>query len=267
MNKKLIILTGFVASVSGASAQGLVAGWDFAGVPNLVGTNVNGYSAEKTFYNNGYFTSGSIITDGTFGSSSLTQGTQTFFAANGSESNTPGFDTKTSDGFGGGETGQQSLNVNNAGTAFDVVFQFTSAFNVVMNMDWLVESAGLTTDILDISYSADGTNYTSYTPGTNGYWASGSETTWTSSDTNQSGLVPAFNDGQTDMTVDLSGLTADEESAISYIRMSFSNLTDGARVGIDNIHITGTAVPEPSAYAALLGMSALALVATRRRRK
>ena len=65
--KKTIIALSAVAVVTGANAQGLVAGWDFADVSNLSGTNVNGYAAEKTAFNNDVNTSGSIVVDGTLG--------------------------------------------------------------------------------------------------------------------------------------------------------------------------------------------------------
>ena len=79
-----------------ANAQGLVVGWDFSDIPSVTG-NVNGYAAEKTAVNNGYATSGSIVT-------SLAQGSVISFASNGSAATgvqfNDGFDTTTSDLFG-----------------------------------------------------------------------------------------------------------------------------------------------------------------------
>lgn len=99
MKKQIIITLGSLTAVLGAHAQGLVAGWDFSGVANR-GQIVDGYAAEKTAFNNGVTTSGSI-------SSSLTQGSQIFFAANGAAAGNPqfgdGFSTTTSDLFGGAE--------------------------------------------------------------------------------------------------------------------------------------------------------------------
>lgn len=262
MKNKLLVLSGLLAAVSGASAQGLVAGWDFADVPNLVGTNVNGYASEKGNFNNGYAVTGSIST-------TLTQGTQTFFAANGSAAINPqfndGFNTTTSDLFGGGETGQQSLNFVNTGGAFDVVFNFTSSTDVVVNFDWLTETTGAFTDIMNVSYSTDGVNFSSYTKAgstaAGGFGLTGSTAAWGQS-TGSSGGASSFLFGQTDQVIDLSS----ELNPIQAVRFEFVNLGASERVGLDNVHIAGTAVPEPSAFAAIAGVLALGFVAMRRRK-
>ena len=105
---------------SGINAQGLIAGWDFAGVTALDAA-VNGYVADRTGVNNGVATSGSIST-------TLAQGSQVFFAANGNAATDPGFgdgfDQTTTDLFGGSETGQQSLNFT-AGSSFDIAVSYT----------------------------------------------------------------------------------------------------------------------------------------------
>lgn len=267
--KKIFIpcaCAAFAASL--ASGQGIVAGWDFADVPSL-STTVNGYSAEKTTSsNNGNVTSGSIIADGTFGSTNLTQDTEVFFSANGNAGQFAGFDTTTSDLFGGGETGQQSLNFDNHSSSFDVVFGFTSAYNVVIDYDLLLETSSAFGggDIIDIYYGASDTS-TIYNVGAGDYFFTGSAgASWYQSTGNAGGAVSAFNSDQTNGTIDLSSATTDEASAISYVRFSFSGLTAGERVGLDNVRITGTAVPEPSAFAAIAGLLALGFVAVRRRK-
>lgn len=262
--KKTFITLGAVALLAaGANAQGLVAGWDFADVPALDST-VNGYAAEKTAFNNGVSTSGSIA-------SSLTQGSQVFFAANGSAATAPqfgdGFDTTTSDLFGGAETGQQSLNFT-AGSSFNVVFNFTDAYNVVINADWLTSNTAGATDILDISYSADGgSNWTTYNKANGQYAALASTAGWTESDGNAGGFIGFVNGGgQSDMTIDLTSVTADADNTVNAIRFEFVNLNAGERVGLDNVHVAGTAVPEPGTYALIVGALALGFAAFRRRK-
>jgi hypothetical protein len=262
--KRTIISLGAASVLAlSASGQGIVAGWDFADVLAL-DTTVDGYAAEKrTSNNNGFSTSGSISTNG------LVQNSEVTFAANGAAAGQPGFNDGfsqfTTDGFGGAETGQQSLNVYAPGGAFDLTFSFTESTDVVFNFDWLTSTTGFTVDILDVSYSSDGSIFTPFAHPTNGdsaYWAGGSTAGWAQSTGNLGGLAPAFGAGQTDMSVDLTGL-----GPIQAVRLEFSGLGVGERVGIDNVHIAGTAIPEPSSFAALAGLLALGFVALRRRNK
>jgi hypothetical protein len=261
MKKTLITLSAVALAAISANAQGLVAGWDFADAPDLDAT-VNGYAAEKTAFNNGVTTSGSIST-------SLTQNTQVFFSANGNAAANPqfgdGFDTTTSDLFGGAETGQQSLNFL-AGSAFNVVFNFTDAYDVVINADWLTSLTGGGTDILDISYSSDGgSNWNTYDKADGEYVALGNTSGWTQSTGNAGGFI-GFVSNQSDMVIDLTSVTPDEFSTVNAVRFEFVNLNVNERVGLDNVHIAGTAVPEPSAFAAIFGVIALGFAAIRRRR-
>ena len=268
--KKTLVTIGFTAVATlSANAQNLVAGWDFADVLNLAGTNVNGYMEKTNASNNGFGTSGQIYIDGTNGSTSITQGTQTTFNAYGAAAGNPGFsdgfDQTASQTFSGPATGQQALTfIGNHGGSFNVVFGFTTAQDVVMNFDWLTSTTGFTTDILDISYSNDGTSYTPYDHAgrtSPGYWAGGSTTSWAQSTGSLGGLSPAFGDGQPDMEVDLIGL-----GDVSFVRLEFSGLGSSEQIAIDNVHIAGTAVPEPSAFAAIAGALALAFVGARRRK-
>lgn len=263
MKKTIITLSAVALAIVSANAQGLVAGWDFSGVANL-GQTVDGYAAEKTAFNNGVTTSGSI-------SSSLTQGTQINFAANGAAAGQPqfndGFSTTTSDLFGGAETGQQSLNFL-AGSAFNVVFNFTDAYDVVINADWLTSLTGGATDILNISYSSDsGSSWTTYDKANGQYAALSSTSGWTQSTGNAGGFIGFVNGGaQSDMVIDLSSVTPNEFNTVNAVRFEFVNLNVNERVGLDNVHIAGTAVPEPSAFAAIFGAVALGFAAIRRRR-
>ena len=260
MKKILLTLSSVTLAVASMNAQGFVAGWDFADVPAL-DTAVNGYSAEKTAINNGFATSGSIST-------SLTQGSQVFFAANGNAATAPGFgdgfDQTTTDLFGGSETGQQSLNFT-AGSAFNVVFNFSDSYDVVINADWLTSSTGGTNDLLDISYSADaGSTWTTYNKADGEYVALASTSGWTESDGDAGGFI-GFVSSQSDMSIDLTSVT-DVSSTVNAVRFEFSGLAADERVGLDNVHVNGVAVPEPSTYAVIFGSIALAIAAVRRRR-
>ena len=261
MKKILLTLSSVTFAVASMNAQGFVAGWDFKDVPAL-DTAVDGYAAEKTAINNGFATSGSIST-------SLTQGSQVFFAANGNAATAPGFgdgfDQTTTDLFGGSETGQQSLNFT-AGSAFNVVFNFSDSYDVVINADWLTSSTGGGADILDISYSADaGSTWTTYNKADGEYVALASTSGWTESDGNAGGFI-GFVSSQSDMTIDLTSVT-NIGSTVNSVRFEFSGLSAGERVGLDNVHISGVAVvPETSTYAVILGSIALAIAAVRRRR-
>ena len=44
------------------------------------------------------------------------------------------------------------------------------------------------------------------------------------------------------MTIDLSSVTSDADSAVNAVRFEFSNLSGSERVGLDNVHISGIAV-------------------------
>ena len=263
MKKILLTLSSVILAVASMNAQGFVAGWDFKDVPAL-DTAVDGYAAEKTAINNGFATSGSIST-------SLTQGSQVFFAANGNAATAPGFgdgfDQTTTDLFGGSETGQQSLNFT-AGSAFNVVFNFSDSYDVVINADWLTSSTGGGSggDILDISYSVDaGSTWTTYNKADGEYVALASTSGWIESDGDAGGFI-GFVSSQSDMSIDLTSVT-DVSSTVNAVRFEFSGLSAGERVGLDNVHINGVAVvPEPSTYAVIFGSIALAIAAVRRRR-
>ena len=239
MKKIILSLCAVTLSVSGINAQGFVAGWDFAGVTAL-DTAVNGYVADRTGVNNGVTTSGSIST-------TLAQGSQVFFAANGNAATDPGFgdgfDQTTTDLFGGSETGQQSLNFT-AGSSFNIVFNFSDSYDVVINADWLTEVTGGATDILDISYSSDGgATWTTYNKANGQYAALASTSGWTESDGDAGGFIGFVNGGsQSDMTIDLTSVTSDADSAVNAVRFEFNNLSGSERVGLDNVHISGIAV-------------------------
>ncbi|HAV12029.1 MAG TPA: hypothetical protein DCX06_00845 [Opitutae bacterium] len=63
-------------------------------------------------------------------------------------------------------------------------------------------------------------------------------------------------------SVDLDAL----EGGLANIEFSLSNFSGAENFLLDNVQVTGNAVPEPSAYAAILGVVALGFVAVRRRK-
>jgi len=63
-------------------------------------------------------------------------------------------------------------------------------------------------------------------------------------------------------TVDLNAF----EGGIAIVDFTFANFESPEVFLLDNVQITGTAVPEPSTYAAIFGVIALGVVAARRRK-
>ncbi|MEM1223802.1 MAG: PEP-CTERM sorting domain-containing protein [Verrucomicrobiota bacterium] len=271
MKKQILTIGALVAAAAGVNAQGLVAGWDFSDVSNLAQAT-DGYAAEKTAINNGIVTSGTLYTGGSFTSTAFTPITESVFAAAGRGATGvqfgDGFDTTTTQNFGATPTGQQALSFTGLSSDYQFVIGFTSSTDVVLNFDWAntETSGGSFGDFLNISYSSDGVNFTSFAPNSGssfvapGSYAAFEDTAgWSASTDASAGF--AFADGQSDASVDLSGF-----GEISFIRFEVDAPSASGRIGFDNIHVAGTSVPEPSAFAAILGVAALAFAANRRRR-
>jgi len=272
MKKQILALTTVALTATVANGQSLVAGWDFADVTNLA-SQTSGYAAEKTAFNNGVTTSGAIYTDGSNGSDNL--GSDARFIAAGRQATgnqfLNGFDTTTTNNIGASATGQQGFEVTNQASAFQFTIGFTSAYDVVVEFDWAnsAPSGGSNGDFLDVSYSVDGISWTAYQPNASGFFGGqyaafeSSSGAWNAS---TDATSHAFTNDQSDATIDLSGFTLSEADAIQYVRFEVASNNATNRVAFDNIIVSGTAVPEPSAYAAILGVVALGFVACRRRK-
>jgi hypothetical protein len=272
-NKVVLGLAASLTAMSSAFADlstsqvsgGLLAGWDFADVAN-VSADVNTYASER----NGVGVSGTLYTDGSNSSSALTQVSagssyQTRFVSYGRATSAQA-GTRA---IGGPATGQQAVQFTNSSSSFDIVFGLSSAANdVLVEFDWMT-SGTLTSDAygdwLNVSYSADGVSFTELNPNTNDdivgsdFYAADSANSWTASST--TGGLLTLASGQSNSAIDLTAA-----GNVQYIKFSVGAVNSGAELYLDNVSITGTVVPEPSTYAAIFGVVALAIAAYRRRK-
>ncbi len=85
------------------------------------------------------------------------------------------------------------------------------------------------------------------------------------SDFTSTGFNTAITNNAAAGSVDLSSITALDGQSIVYFRGTFSDVTGASY--IDNFQVNATAVPEPSAFAAIFGVLALGFAAVRRRRQ
>jgi len=86
------------------------------------------------------------------------------------------------------------------------------------------------------------------------------------SDFTSTGFNTAITDNAAAASIDLSSITALDGQSVVYFRGTFSGI-DGGVSYIDNFQVNATAVPEPSAFAAIFGVLALGFAAMRRRRQ
>jgi len=188
MKKNIILLSAFALTGVSAYSQGIIAGWDFSKVANLSGA-VGNYEAE--YYsgsNNGVSTTGYIYTSGDYTSTNFAQNPSSsaevrFLAAGRQatgEQALNGFDQATTNNIGTTSNGQLGLEFLNVTSNYQFVVGFSSAFDVKVYFDYsnTVGSGDAFGDFLNISYSADGVNWTAYAPnsgsstaGTNSYAA------------------------------------------------------------------------------------------------
>ena len=119
--------------------------------------------------------------------------------------------------------------------------------------------------IASSEFTADGVSFTKLNPNTNDdivgpdFYAADSANSWTASST--TGGLLTLASGQSNSAIDLTAA-----GNVQYIKFSVGAVNSGAELYLDNVSITGTVVPEPSTYAAIFGVVALAIAAYRRRK-
>lgn len=279
----LALATSAYADLASASHSTVFhAGFDFASVTNI-SVSPNGFASDVV----GSAQAASIFADGTFGSTALTPLTQFRFlewgraASSGSFRQQNGFSTTSTRSIGDTATGQKSAVFLNNESAFSFVIALNNAVSndddFVLEFDWMMD--GITGfgsldpiggDWLNVSYSADGSSYTNLEPNVSGlplnlgddYFAEKSaEDTWKTS----SG-APAFGTFLTGQSDSVVRIASSEFTEIKYVKFDVDVNSTSSALYLDNIAISGgTAVPEPSTYAAIFGLTALALAAYRRR--
>lgn len=254
MKNIILLTTGLAVSATVSLAQSAIVGWDFSqyGVDGF--STVNDVDITKSLsanYSNGRadFTGapslGTLFYDGTRGS--------TNFEANGSnpEEVSPLQSGNTTVGSQNYLGLSASLNVLDSQGQF---FTNNRAFGLTTNgsFSFVVTPGGLT-DFTTLEYAAYNSNDSS------------SSLLWEYSIDEGASFVgletDSLNTSATAFSVDLSSV-AGQSSAI--FRGTLSGL-DSNVFYLDNVEISGTVVPEPSTYAALLGTLALAFVVYRRR--
>lgn len=100
-------------------------------------------------------------------------------------------------------------------------------------------------------------------------WDAASEWTVTLFYDNPANVIGSFSTAVTPTWTDYSNalsISATPESVGGLLGVSFVNSATAGFANLDNVSITVSAIPEPSAYAAIIGALALGAVATRRRR-
>jgi hypothetical protein len=254
---KKIILTSaavFAASVGLVRAD-LVAGWDFsqftADASDDIDFTFGGITELKANYSD-------LDTDG-FGAGAQLFGTATW----GSSSTFAGYDAinyngglSSGQGLGGISTKVGSFDLGILGTTNDG--QFTDSA--------LAFSTSGTTNAPDVVTFAltPGTSFGGWAVQFGGLTADGTAGTILLETSNDGvtfgGPSTTFNLGAADTlySLDLAALGADDSI--------FARITFSGNAVMDNLAFSGAAVPEPSTYAAIFGVVALAFAAYRRRK-
>jgi hypothetical protein len=228
MKKSITILAAFAGFAAFAQAQvQFVAAWDFTSPSGFTSLDVNEDFVAETELAADYAGSG------LFQWSGVTDDSSGFYGANLNEVNSADI---VADNFGLTQLGD--------GTGF-LVAANPDASTALLTFTGL-DFSGLTGGMLD--FAAGVQNFDGATTINFGGDLSGS--------INLTGTGTAYN-------VDLSALNGLSNATFT---MAFSNFSVAENVVLDNFQFTATPVPEPSTYAAIFGVIALAFAAVRRRR-
>ncbi|WPJ94190.1 PEP-CTERM sorting domain-containing protein [Coraliomargarita algicola] len=226
MKKTILTLAALAGIASFAQAQlQFVAAWDFTSPSGFTSLDVNDDFAAETELAADYAGSG------LFQWANVTEDTSGFYSAHWN-------DVNSADIF----ADNSGLTQLGDGTGFRVVANpDTNAILTFTGLDF----SGLSGANLD--FAAGVQNFDGLTTLNFGGDLSGS--------IDLSGTGTAYN-------VDLSALEGNSNATFT---IQFSNFSGNENVVLDNFQFTGTAVPEPSAFAAIFGAIAMGVAATRRR--
>ena len=261
-------LTSLVALSTGllvsAQAQVMVAGWDFSGYEpaagfstldgaNLTGqVNANFTQSQPNFVNAAPF--GTVFYDGSFGSTAFDLlakeveigGDLGILGGNGTIGSSGSINTLKA----------QGQNPNSFGAALGLTTNGSVTFSIDMSTFGL-GSAGEAWSLAFATQNASDPNNSSSISWD--YSLNGADFTST-------GFTTSVTNNAAAQSIDLSSITALDSQSVVYFRGNFSGI-DGGRTAIDNFQVNATAVPEPSAFAAIAGVLALGFAAVRRRRQ
>lgn len=152
-------------------------------------------------------------------------------------------------GAGGGLSSGQSLNSN-------ILLRPTQIASMNEGFAWIVDANSSSAAVLSLNLDLSGFSAAELT------FAAGSQNGPVTLDVNgtQFGLTAGQDALQ---TLDISALAGLGNAVVNF---TFADFTGTDNAVLDNFQVTGTAVPEPSTFAALAGLVALGFAATRRRK-
>ena len=273
LTKVLLIASAFCAFHQADAA--LLTYWNFNNTgPAYSAPQLGSFSASAAAYGEAY-TAANITTSGTLASntsnSTVFNGSaikinfsniDTIAArtVNGKLWNGAGAQAATSDqaGFGtftssatnnvGSDTaGNSLLLLNTSGNIINkyITFSLSSAGYDTLTLSYSTRLTNAVTSSQVWSYSTDGTNYFSLTT-----------------------ISPTANATWINQSVNLSTLSSNalNNQSAFYLRMTYTSANSQGSQALDNIQLTGTAIPEPSTWA-LLAFSLTTVVVLRRRLK
>ena len=263
---RLIKIASAAALTSLASAQAaFLGGWDFQ--TTTVGTDLTaGIGFEKYLGSNGATltsASGNFITTSGLGTgnSTITSSSDSFW-----DDNTYAGGTSAND-----EGGTKAIIANGDSLSFTIEFDASGASDLALYMMWS-DQKGLSYGSVSGSVLAEPLVITLFADGTTSTLTS--DTLNTHEDATYQDQTSGGLGGSNDGSIDISAL---DGASVARITFTTSLYTGGGNTGagnliVDNIGITGavgstvSVVPEPSTYAAIFGVIALAVAAYRRRK-